>query len=258
MPKASDRERYTRWRDSGDTARTPRRLCPSGRAARSTTAARSTSSGGSRRTWAGRTSGCAVGPLPHHYVPVATPRSARYCRAAWTAGRALGVHAESDRFIAGQRKLMAEDAKYHPAREAAATAIGAAIGGRRCAWRCCGQVAEPGLLTRMSCPAGPRHVLPASGALPPSGPSREADHGPRRLRPADWCGANMGTGGGMTEAQTEPAHDLASLRVVAESPATDPGIREAAQRVLRDAAAAHERAQRVAERIARLRAKTVR
>ena len=25
MPKASDRERYTRWRDSGDTARTPRR-----------------------------------------------------------------------------------------------------------------------------------------------------------------------------------------------------------------------------------------
>ena len=61
---------------------------------------------------------------------------------------------------------MAEDAKYHPAREAAATAIGAAIGGRRCAWRCCGQVAEPGLLTRMSCPTGPRHVLPASGALP--------------------------------------------------------------------------------------------
>jgi hypothetical protein len=60
----------------------------------------------------------------------------------------------------------------------------------------------------------------------------------------------------MTEAQTEPAHDVASLRVAAESPATDPGIREAAQRVLQDAAAAHERAQRVAERIARLRART--
>jgi len=60
--------------------------------------------------------------------------------------------------------------------------------------------------------------------------------------------------GSMTE-QTESAHDMASLRAAAESPATDPGIRDAALRVLKDAAAAHERAQRVAERIARLRAR---
>ena len=51
-------------------------------------------------------------------------------------------------------------------------------------------------------------------------------------------------------------HDLAGLRVAAESPTVSPAVRVAAQRVLQDAEAAHEHNARVEARIARLKARS--
>jgi hypothetical protein len=90
-------------------------------------------------------------------------------------------------------------------------------------------------------------LVRAQSGLAERGESVPAQRRRLRLRRRD----DRVRGGGMSE---QTPYDLAGLRVVAESQSTDPGIRDAARRVLQDAAAAHERAQRVAQRIARLKA----